>query len=422
MSQLFRRPTTIVFSFLLAACGSGSDPGSGPDGTLGDDVGPDGSPGHIDARPGSPDAHPGTPDAHPQPDAPPAGCAWHADLVSSNNWAIGSNVALAVSPTGERAIVFTGAQTGNRDLIVAKSSGGAFTVQAYNASLVQSGYESVDAAYGADGQLRIAYLTHIGGNASNDGVYSITAPGNGHLIDGAGLFGTVGAPRIAVGADGRSHIAYSVFTPPSDRRIAVATGSGANFSITAPMIDIHATGAADIALDANGRAVVSTIYEPSGGVRDLVYATESANGTWLGTSVITHDGGYLSGSNTTASTDGTIHIVRRAYDEVIHAVGTNGLWTTTHLTDVSLGMVPFQWNTTAVKANAAGQLELTWGNLDGTVYYERVGSPPVLAATIAGQLIRKSAIAFGAGGPYIAFTVGLDAFTSPSQLYLARCE
>jgi hypothetical protein len=313
-------------------------------------------------------------------------------------------------------VMFTAALTDRRDLVVARASAtGTFVDQSYGFELATNLEDKVAGAFAPDGTLRTVYSNEDVTNSTVGGVFYTSGPGANVLIDDGGLLGRANDPDIAISADGRMHVAYFVTTPPSDRRIAVATGDEA-FAIAPALVDANLAGQIDIALDPGGLAHVASIDTAS----NVVYADELSSGQWSPSSTVTNNGGNAVGSSLAVSSNGTVQMTRVAPTAILHIFGTSAEWQVASFTNDQLSIDP-DYTAIAAKVDSDARVAMAWADPAGSLWFEAMGTAPV--KVIATQLhISDIALAYGPTGTSLAFAVGPSTAGSPVQIYEAHCD
>jgi hypothetical protein len=416
MPAIFRFVIPFVFP-TVAACGGGAPDVSGVDA--------DDDPAGADGRPGTPDARqPGHADAAvPPPDGPPAGCVWNPTLISTSMWTAKSNLALAVAPSGERAVIFTAAtEILHRDLFVARNPAGTYTVTPYGLALYDWGdYEHVAGAFTPGGALRVAYGHRNSNDANDRKLHVSTGPGATVMIDDGGPFGYADYPAVAVGADGATRVAYYVHNIFGvDDRIVVATASGAGFSLEEAIVRPQLWGQTLLAVDSAGSAHVASICDPDDAHLGMTYAKRTTSG-WTEPSTVLVPDGVRGGASLGMTPGGAAHAVVVGGSSLTDITGGPGAWSMATIPYAAHAIDPYAL-LLYTQVDASGAIHATWGDEAGTLWYERVGAAraPILAT---GQRIRDAAIALGPDGPVVAFAVGSpDSWSTPVQIYVASCD
>ncbi|MEO8705503.1 MAG: hypothetical protein ABI867_36065 [Kofleriaceae bacterium] len=378
---------------------------------------PDDPPGDAGRDP-DPDPDPGL-DAGLPPDGGtlPAGCSWRTFQIGTTPWA-GNGVALAVSATGEHAVMFEAILAGRRDLVVGRLSGTTVTVQPYGLTLIPNSSTGIAGVFGSGGALHIAYTNQQDNSSTNGGLSYSAGPGQSVFLDGAGLFGSVGTPAAALGGDGKLRIAYVVFNGAFDRRVAVATGSGTAFSIQAALIDNRLVNTPTIALDAAGRAhvIVEQFENP------VFHVSEVGTG-WSAPDLVMADGGFAFSGSMAIAADGTIQLSRRDSGQIIRAHGTANAWQSERLTHAAAQVGPDP-GALAATVDHTGRLFVAWADTTGRrMFVTELGKAPVeVPVTIAaGTRIREIAATPSPDGVRIAFTAAPQ-FGEPREVFTSRCE
>jgi hypothetical protein len=345
----------------------------------------------------------------------PGGCVWTAVPTGATIPSL-ADYAFAISSSGERAIAYT-AMVGTRfDVVVARGTT-TFTSTPYGFNLIaDNAYTDISAAYTPTGVLRVAYNNERT-SGYEGGVHYAPAPGTNVFIDGAGLLGSVGGTQIAIGPDGRAHIAYRK-TQIGDHRIAVASMTNTTASITAAMIDDHLIDT-EIAVDAT-----NTIHITADDYSDpqrMVYArTTGIGGGWSPVATITPNE-QSNGGNLVVDANQVVHAARLDRDRIIYArKPPSGAWQLA-FTALSATSVPTGITHKDVAVDATGQLHLVWADRYGKLVYERIGQPPVTLQPTGDAVVHDVQLELGPTGPQIAFATA-PSFSSAWALSITRCN
>lgn len=348
------------------------------------------------------------------PDGGVPGCTWISVPISATPIATKSELAFAISSTGERAVAYT-AMIGNRhDVVVARGMGGTFTTIPYGLNLIVQSFNDIAATYTSNGVLRIAYSNERNDSTIEGGVYYAAGPGSSLLIDGGGSFGRAGATELAIGPDGRAHVAYTV-SQPLDRRLVVATVTGTSIAIAPVIIDPDLSGENSIAIDTGGNVhVTARDLDPT----SVLYARRAGT-AWSAPSLVTVGGNHSGAS--LAITPSMVHVSRLDDGRILHARGSAGTWQVTSIPHSATSIDPVTAFVRAAALDASGQLHIAWADQMGKLVYQRFGQPPVTLASPGNPRVREIRIAFGPTGPQIAYATGTAA-TPPFTVSVARCE
>jgi len=403
----------MIGAFLLGLVACAAD-GTGTSNPGGDTSGPDSG----DPDGAGPGPAPAPTPAPPDTGTPPAHCTWRTFKIGATPWTGSSSIGLAVSNTGEQAVMFSAMLGNRRDLVVGRVSGESIQIQPYGLSLIVNSSTAVAGVFGPGGALHIAYSNEQDSTTTNGGVSYSSGPGSSVFIDGAGLFGSTGAPAIALGADGRLRIAYVVYNGGLDRRVAVATGSGSSFSIAPAIIDNRLVDTPTIAIDPNGRThvVVEQFENP------LLHAVETATG-WSQPDLVMSDGGYSFTGSMAIAPNGLIHLVRTDSDEIIHVLGSTNTWQTARFTETNAQIDPQNHGFSAT-IDRNGRIFVVWIGPDAHhLFFTEFGKPTVEIPMVLtpGSSIQQLEIAPSPDGARVAYaTASLPG--NPTEIYTARCE
>jgi hypothetical protein len=354
-----------------------------------------------------PDASTAQPDAPPQPNDPPAGCVWNAVPISGTPISPTSELAFAVSPAGERAVVYTANVAQKHDVVVARGTNG-FQTQAWGLNLIAGTFDDLGAAYTATGALRIAYSNE--GANNNGGVYWAPQPGQSFLVDGIGLVGRSYSTDLVIGADGVPHIAYLIMQPTDHRLVVADVRPNNTFDIAAALVDNELIGEANVAVDAGGR-VHATIRDEN--PSSIVYAVRTGT-TWSTPSMVS-TGGAIAGAHLAVGATNTVHAARFDTNRIIVAHGTHGSWQVTNLAQAQTSLANRTITAKAVAVDPNGGVHLVSADMTGALIYEKIGEQPRLVVQNQGA-IKDVKIAFGPTGPQFAW------LANNSTLYASRCD
>jgi hypothetical protein len=266
--------------------------------------------------------------------------------------------------------------------------------------------------------LRIAYNNERV-NGYEGGVHYAPTPGQSVFIDGAGLLGSVGGTQIAVGPDGRAHIAYHV-RQIGDERLAVATMTNNTTStITPAMIDDRLFDP-EIAVDATNNIHITAddVSDP----QRMVYARTTGVANGWSPIVVVAPNDQSNGGNLIVASNNTVHASRLDKARIIYArkpTGSAWLVATTPFTATSL---PASGLTEKdVLVDTTGQLHFVWADRYGKLVYERLGHPPVTIKPTGAPIVYSVRMELGPTGPQIAYATATS-FSSPWSVSVARCD